>query len=323
MAMGVFLYATIDALFFIDRIYKQGLTMGVVLLLGWLAINMARQCLSPAFLSSFFRNPVNMFLSGTWIAGVAVLVNVLFKYFPESLPVLKIIAIGTTGLYSLFLLLCLYNFKKLFQAPAKYQAHGVILLSTVTTQALVIMWVELFHVTDKHVLLVLIGTGGVFYIGGLVLISYSIVEAKVWSLADDWPNTNCIIHGALSITGLALVLAEVASSTAILGFWGIVCALLVMIESVELRRAVQRVQRYGWREGVGTYHVSQWSRNFTFGMFYAFTSALHEHFQYSTTLEQVYAWLLPSWGWLVFVVLVVECVLWIKSKLVSAERVLP
>src|SRR5690606_9654592 len=92
-----------------------------------------------------------------------------------------------------------------------------------------------------------------------------------WSLVHDWNNTNCILHGAMSITGLAAAL----TLSVPLGFtvlvWGWVLAVFVVVEAVELLRAVKRVSALGWKEGVLSYHVSQWSRNFTFGMFYAFT----------------------------------------------------
>jgi hypothetical protein len=38
------------------------------------------------------------------------------------------------------------------------------------------------------------------------------------------------------------------------------------------------VRQYGLHTGAGVYDVSQWARNFTFGMFYAFTAASLERF---------------------------------------------
>jgi hypothetical protein len=54
----------------------------------------------------------------------------------------------------------------------------------------------------------------------------------------------------------------------------IYCALaFVLVEAVELVRLARRVRQYGWLGGVLVYDASQWARNFTFGMFYAFTVA--------------------------------------------------
>ncbi len=57
-------------------------------------------------------------------------------------------------------------------------------------------------------------------------------------------------------------------------YWGLTLAVFVIVEAFELGRFAARVAAFGWREGVLIYDVSQWARNFTFGMFYAFTVAL-------------------------------------------------
>ena len=47
--------------------------------------------------------------------------------------------------------------------------------------------------------------------------------------------------------------------------------MFVLVELIEIARMVVRVAKYGWGQGVFSYNVSQWARNFTFGMFYIFT----------------------------------------------------
>jgi hypothetical protein len=44
-----------------------------------------------------------------------------------------------------------------------------------------------------------------------------------------------------------------------------------VVEVLEVVRAFIRVRSYGWQEGLSVYSPTQWSRNFTYGMFYAFT----------------------------------------------------
>jgi hypothetical protein len=63
-----------------------------------------------------------------------------------------------------------------------------------------------------------------------------------------------------------------------LGLWLYVALVFVAVEGIEALRLWLRVREYGWRAGVGVYDVSQWARNFTFGMFYAFTAAALERF---------------------------------------------
>jgi hypothetical protein len=56
-------------------------------------------------------------------------------------------------------------------------------------------------------------------------------------------------------------------------YWAAVVVVLVLVEAVEIARLAARVREFGWRTGIAVYDPSQWARNFTFGMFYAFTLA--------------------------------------------------
>ena len=51
----------------------------------------------------------------------------------------------------------------------------------------------------------------------------------------------------------------------------ILLTLFLVIEGIEVLRAIARVRHHGVGLGLLSYDVSQGSRNFTFGMFYAFT----------------------------------------------------
>ena len=75
----------------------------------------------------------------------------------------------------------------------------------------------------------------------------------------------------MSISGLAGILTGVISGPWIVATWLWAAGMFLLVEGIEVARARLRVRLYGWREGLFTYHVSQWARNFTFGMFYAFT----------------------------------------------------
>jgi hypothetical protein len=56
--------------------------------------------------------------------------------------------------------------------------------------------------------------------------------------------------------------------------WAAALILFLVVEAIEILRAVQRVRTFGWKAGLFSYSVSQWSRNFTFGMFVAFSMYL-------------------------------------------------
>jgi hypothetical protein len=82
------------------------------------------------------------------------------------------------------------------------------------------------------------------------------------------------LHGALSISGLAIVESGALPLQMALATWLAALGVFVLVEGIECARLAARVRRYGWAGGLGAYHVSQWARNFTFGMFYTFSARL-------------------------------------------------
>src|SRR5699024_12864366 len=58
--------------------------------------------------------------------------------------------------------------------------------------------------------------------------------------------------------------------------WGVSVIFFLFIEGMECVRAWKRYKRYHLSHGLFSYHVTQWSRNFTFGMFFAFTYKMYE-----------------------------------------------
>jgi hypothetical protein len=154
--------------------------------------------------------------------------------------------------------------------------NGAILLSTVSTQSIVILGPLLTPPElPEAVWTAITILGYLFYVTGLALIVRHYLRERGLRLADGWDNTNCIGHGALAISGLAAVLRGDLPVPWIVLTWLWMAGMFVVIESIEIARAFVRVQAYGWRKGVLTYNVSQWARNFTFGMFYAFTLSLN------------------------------------------------
>src|SRR5699024_11012246 len=150
------------------------------------------------------------------------------------------------------------------------------------------------------ILFILLGI--IFYLVSMLMIVKRYWRTT-WTLIDDWTNTNCIIHGALSITGLAMVTTMTFHLNIILYLWWITFILLLIVESLEIIRAIQRVRSYGWKKGIFTYEVTQWSRNFTFGMFFAYTWSMHqiaeEHINHSVLqFQQLF---LSIWAWVVLI----------------------
>ena len=96
--------------------------------------------------------------------------------------------------------------------------------------------------------------------------------------------------------------------------------LLIGVESLEMVRAATRVQKLGWKKGIFTYHISQWSRNFTFGMFYAFTMTMHDNPYYLNRFYPFHEEFLHVWAWIVCLFLLAEIGLWVGSNRYLLER---
>lgn len=316
MANGIFLYGGIQAFPIIDA--YLGKVLAIFLLIAWVSIywRLTIQFFQREFLEPFLNNPIQSFTIGTWIAGVSVLCNVLLKYFPQTLPFLQGMAMINVVLWAIFLVTVIKSFKTLI-LEQNTTIHGVILLSTVGTQSIVILLNNFFEWVPVIVTEGLIILGLVFYLVGLFLLTKRYVLSK-WTLIHDWQNTNCIIHGALSITGLAIVSSQLFSTSFMVWFWLFVLALLVFIEGVEILRAYQRIKELGFDEGVLTYNVSQWSRNFTFGMFFSFTLTLNlsPSYELPELVKQFQLLILPIWAKVVLISLILELCLFFKTNLI-------
>lgn len=319
MALGIFLYADVEAFPLIEQNVGWRLLIGVWLISLGLLSTLVPQFSRKEWREMVLHHPVRFFAIGTWIAGIFVLCQVTLKYFPESFHVIQVLDILNTFLCFLFLGGSLIHFNALLKKQSTSSIHGIILLSTVTTQALVVTWAKMFSIPSE-VLMFGVILGGLFYLCGVWCLSYRYMCGKNWSLKEDWKNTNCIIHGALSITGLALVSTQAVSAIVISLLWIAVLLVLLSVETIEIARGVKRVQAYGWRKGLFTYDVSQWSRNFTFGMFYAFSMAMPDTQSSITFIDHLQHHFLLLWSWVVLLLLCVEVFLWVGSCFLSIRE---
>jgi hypothetical protein len=196
---------------------------------------------------------------------------------PDARWLAEALFAATVGLWLWFAPRAVLNLLRIARLPAgEARPNGVILLTTVATQAVAFPAVRLFPdaVPVREIAYALLALGLACYLAGAVLIFRRYLAGPRWRLATDWENTNCILHGALSISGFAAVVSGAVGTGLLAAYWAMTLVVFVVVETIELGRLVTRVRAYGWREGVLVYDVSQWARNFTFGMFYAFTVAL-------------------------------------------------
>ncbi|MCR8849833.1 hypothetical protein NQ095_15545 [Rossellomorea sp. SC111] len=320
MAIGIFLYAAIDAFTWVNHITAKILSVSLIVLTAIIYKSLIKQLLTKSDRILLLTKPVPSFVMGSWIAGISVLSNVIVKYFPDMSVAVQAVMLLNTLMWLGFMASCVCRFKELLKRPAAHPIHGVVLLSTVATQSVVIFWVKLYPSLPEGLLIGAISLGAFYYLIGIKLMIVRYGRGSRWTLIDDWPSTNCIIHGALSITGLAIVSSEMLSGRIIMIFWLFVFFLLIGVEWLEMVRAVKRIQKLGWKKGIFTYHISQWSRNFTFGMFYAFTITMHDNPYYLNRFYPFHEGFLHVWAWIVCLFLIAEVGLWVGSNRYLLER---
>ena len=266
-------------------------------------------------------DPVGCFAVGTWVAGTTVTASLVNSSIPEWRALAVTLDLVGLFLWVWYVWLITRKFRVIAAGGAGTRVTGRILLSTVSTQALLVAAEQIFPgQTAGWISLGLIGLGLMYYFVGLALVIRRYAWQKGWGLAEDWDNTNCIIHGAMSITGLASVQSGVVPLWLVVGMWLWAAIMLLGVEAIEVARLWVRVREYGWQRGVFTYNVSQWARNFTFGMFYTFT--LHLWAVLDSAAGPSAAWLVAAqegvvvWGpWVVLLFLLVELGLYLMDNI--------
>jgi hypothetical protein len=244
----------------------------IVILLIWLFLisSYTKTIFDKEFYKRHMGSMLNSFGMGTWIAGASVCAMGIIKYLHDWVFVAYLIVTVNSVLWLVFIGLCIRNFYRLAK-DRHLLLNGIILLSTVSTESLAIDYSLVFKSDPPTVVFqILIGIGIFFYLVAMVFLVRSYLRTS-WNLIHEWPNTNCIIHGALSITGFAGVMTGVINQGVLLYLWMLVLCLFLIVEGFEIARAVLRLRRFGYKKALGTYHYSQWARNFTFSMLLAFT----------------------------------------------------
>ncbi|MCS0787680.1 hypothetical protein NX021_05800 [Cytobacillus firmus] len=249
-----------------------------------------------------YTNPINRFGIGTWVAGTSICGIMFFKQFGAGAEA-QALAILNAGVWIIYIGISLIGFKELKDTSFGHQAHGVLLLTTVSTQSLVLLFNTVFADVPGGLNAALIFLGLLFYtISAWVILKRYAVRG--WNIAKDWNNTNCIFHGALSISGLAMFKSGLVTHQAAAWFWLAVFLVFIVVEIIEIARLICRIRIYGLKGGIFTYDVTQWSRIFTFSMFFTFT------FFIETPVQAV---ILNTGIWIILILLIIELYLSVDS----------
>lgn len=320
MAIGIFVNGALHRIPVLDQTVGKDVTLFLLFVWGYITLSFIRSYRNGTFYERHLANPIASFALGTWIAGTSVLGVAISQRFPDFHLLVYGMAIANTILWIFFLKKSIANLMKIISMQSlQKRVHGVLLLATVSTQSIVVLYSALFSGPAFIVFsrgMIILGIG--LYIIGFVLIVNRYARIREWSIADDWQNTNCIIHGAMSITGLASCLSGAVSPNLVFLIWIWVLSWFIIVETIELMRGVMRIKLYGAVKGIGTHHMTQWSRNFTFGMLYAFTlnfdlsqTALSHHAMVMT----IYDFILTHGAWIVLILLLNQWLLYVKAYL--------
>ncbi|GGA33533.1 hypothetical protein [Psychrobacillus lasiicapitis] len=305
MAFGIFLLGAVYQFPFLNS--HLALALSGLLVLVWLFMLFAffLSLSKRDYRNSLVNLPIKSFGVGTWIAASSVIDDLIIQRAPALLSIVQVLACANLVLWIAFIALCIRQWKTIIANKETKNTHGVILLSTVSTQSIVGLLVTTFGPAfHPSLMIAFIMLGILFYVFSITLIGSRF--ASQWRDIHEWKNTDCIIHGAISITGLALVQSGSFSLVTILFVWYIVLFLFGIVETAEIIRGIARIQKYGWQKGIFTYHITQWARNFTFGMFYFFTFNLVHTFSSSSKPLSFQNHFLHFLGWIVLILLIVE-----------------
>ena len=312
MSTGIFSAFALRALPFYNDTLGRIATLEVVVL--WLLITWSIVCSIRAKGFHIHLEPLlQRFAIGTWVAGTAVLAVLSARSLPEVWWLSDVLAAISVVLYIPYVVLFVGGYISLWARVNTQRSTGVILLATVSTQSVIIALYTVLGAELPHRIIEgMVALDILFLGGGILLIWLHYLRVKFYDLADRWHNTNCIIHGAVSITGLALTITSAVDTEALLTVWYTAAGLFALVECIELIRLAQRVGRYGWGKGAFSYDVSQWSRNFTFGMLLAFSMVLAQRM--GTPLLQT---VVHNGVYVVATLLVVEVVIFARSRFSS------
>lgn len=263
------------------------------------------------FKSIHYANVINRFGIGTWVAGTSISGILFYKQFSHWGFISVIIAFINIILWIIYIWISVKTLIEISRTKSYQNVHGILLLTTVSTQSIVLLLNTVFKDLPDIFNLFLLIIGFCFYLVCVFFILSRYLKTS-WSIEMDWNNTNCILHGAISISGIACLVTGIISIDMIRWIWRASLVIFIAVEAIELYRLFKRIRHYGFRGAIIIYDVSQWSRVFTFAMFYTFTSVIHTYlFAGSFVINTI----LKAGVWVVIILLSIELMLSLRDAI--------
>ena len=230
------------------------------------------ECYTHQYFHLHVQSILNRFTIGTWVAAIALLELLLIKTFPGTEEITWPLVLLAVMLWATYMNFALPDLEALFKNHLTLHLNGYIFLTVISTQAVLLVLNTIMPRWIPWLLnLTLISFGCLLYIACMMLVIRNYTRLRLRNVIVEWSHTNCLIHGALSITGLVCM---TVSFPAIISFiiWSVTAILFIAIESLSVLRFLIRAQKKN--RSAFRYDVSQWSRHFSYGAFYAFTCTL-------------------------------------------------
>ncbi len=269
MAGGIFLLAA--APFLLDRLSRPDLAAGMLRAGMWL-LAVLYVYIAVRFVLQLRRDPkvlwaftADHFAIGTWVAGTNVFARVIQPTYPVVGKGLTIAGWILALVYAYWVAVAIGH-TTLFE-----RVNGVSFLLTVAIQSVVITSGAFLAEPSEGVL------RGLFVLNVFGLLVYAFCFSRVWALStvrrqiEAWAPVNNITHGALSISVLAAetLAAKMATPPILLlraveTVWAVSACFFVTALLLEVGLAASGRDLLSFR-------VSNYARNFTYGMFFAST----------------------------------------------------
>jgi hypothetical protein len=105
----------------------------------WISFSILLTSFNHKFKDIHITNPINRFGIGTWVAGTSICGILIYQQFVEWVFLAEIITYLNIGLWLFYMGICIKTFYELTSSRLVKNVHGILLLTTVSTQSIVLL----------------------------------------------------------------------------------------------------------------------------------------------------------------------------------------